>query len=81
MLRNNEQLKSYSMIYRTNVKLLFCLLIGVMLLGNIYTFQTDHFVLGKSLNSTKIGELKSKITQEKQQLRKKAAGTFGNLFD
>lgn len=61
------------MIYRTNVKLLFCLLIGVMLLGNIYTFQTDHSVLGKFVNSTKIGELKSKITREKQQLGKKAA--------
>ena len=44
-----------------------------MLLGNIYTFQNDYFVLGKSVNSTKIGELKSKITQEKQQLQKKAA--------
>ena len=72
-VRNNEQLKAYSMIYRINVKLLFCLLIGIMLLGNIYTFQSEHFIFGKSVSSTKIEELKSKINQEKQQLRDKAA--------
>jgi type III secretion apparatus needle protein len=61
------------MPHRINVKLLFWLLIGTLLLGNVYTFQTDHSVLGKSVNSTKIAGLKSKITQQKQQLRKKAA--------